>query len=74
MNCVKQSAGYNWTDYETKSEIVKELNMTPVLVKIQEYKRNWLQHVNRMPYNRLQSMLKNYRPRGRMNKGRSLTL
>jgi len=72
MKCVRQRAEYNWTDYKTNTEIVKELNMNPVLAKIQEYKRNCLQHVNRMPRNRLQSILKNYRPKGRGNQGRPL--
>jgi len=59
MKCVRQRAGYNWTDYTINTEIVKELHMTQVLVKIQENKRNWLQHLNRMPRNRLHSNIKN---------------
>ena len=55
---MRQRGGYTWTDYQTNTDIVQELNMTPVLVKIQEYKRNWLQHVNRMLRNRLQNILK----------------
>jgi hypothetical protein len=39
-------AGYTWTDHKTNTEIAKQLNITPVLVKIQNYKRNWIQHVN----------------------------
>jgi len=31
-----------------QTEIAKELNITPVLDKIQKYRRNWLQHTNRM--------------------------
>jgi hypothetical protein len=58
MKSVRQRGGYTWTDYQTNTDIVQELNMTPVLVKIQGYKRNWLQHVNRMPRNRLQNILK----------------
>jgi len=41
-----------------KTEISKELNITPVLEAIQEYRRNCLQHVNRMPRNRLGRILK----------------
>jgi hypothetical protein len=64
--------GYSWTDYTTSTETGKELNMTQVLVKIQEYKRNWLQHVNRMPHNRLQRILGKYRTKGRRNQGKPL--
>jgi hypothetical protein len=43
--------------------IAKELNITPVLDKIQDYKRNLIQHVNRMPHNRLLRLIKNYTPK-----------
>jgi hypothetical protein len=33
-------------------------NVTPILHKIQEYKRNWLQHINRMHRNELLTVLK----------------
>jgi hypothetical protein len=37
-----RTAGYTWTDHKTNTEIAKELNITPVLEKIQDYKRNWI--------------------------------
>jgi len=37
-----------------------------------EYKRNWMQHVNRMPRNRLPRVTKYYSPTGRRNHGRPL--
>jgi hypothetical protein len=43
---MRRKAGYTWTDHKTYTEIAKELNITPVLDKIQDYKRNWIQHVN----------------------------
>jgi len=41
---MRKTAGYTWRDYKTDTEIAKELHtcITPVLHKIQEYKRNWL--------------------------------
>jgi hypothetical protein len=57
---MKKTAGYTWTDYKTNAETEKELNITPVLDKIQEHRRNWLQHVNRMPCNRSPRMLINH--------------
>jgi hypothetical protein len=48
MKYMRRTAGYTWTDHKTNTEIAKELNITPVLDKIQDYKRNWIQHVNRM--------------------------
>jgi hypothetical protein len=49
-----RTAGYTWTDHKTNTDIAKELNITPVLDKIQDYKRNWIQHVNRMPCKTMQ--------------------
>ena len=66
------TAGYAWTDYETNTKITKELKITPILDKLLEYKRNWLQHVNRMPPNRLPRIMKHYFPNGRRNYGRPL--
>ena len=61
-----------WTDYKTNTQITKELKITPILDKIQEYKRSWIQHVNRMPRNRLPRLLRHYSPTGRRNHGRPL--
>ena len=71
---MRKTAGYNWTDYKIYTEIAKELNISPVLDKIQVYRRNWLEHINRMPRNRLPRIPKNYRPKGRRNQGRSLNI
>jgi hypothetical protein len=52
MKCMRTTAGYIWTDYKTNSQIAKELKITPVLDKLLECKRSWMQHVSRMPRNR----------------------
>ena len=72
MKNKRRKAACTWIDYKTNTETAKELNKTPVLDKIQEYRRNWLQHINRMPYNRLLSILKHYRLTGGRNLGRPL--
>jgi hypothetical protein len=72
MKCTRRTAGYTWTDYKTNKQIAKELKITPILDKLLEYKRNWIQHVNRMPRNRLPTVMKHYSPTGRMNHGRPL--
>jgi hypothetical protein len=40
MKYMKRTAGYTWTDHKTNTEMAKELNITPVLDKLQDYKRN----------------------------------
>jgi hypothetical protein len=57
MNYIRKIARYIWTDYKTSREISKELDITPVLDKIQESRRNWLQHINRIPRTRLLRIL-----------------
>jgi len=72
MKCMRRTAGYTWTDYKTNTQIAKELKISPILDKLLECKRNWIQHVNRMPRNRLPRVMKHYSPTGRRNHGRHL--
>jgi hypothetical protein len=72
MKYMRRTAGYIWTDYKTNAQIAKELKITPILDKLLEYKRNWIQHVNRMPRKRLPRVMKHYSPTGRRNHGRPL--
>ena len=69
---MRRTAGYTWTDHKTNRQIAKELKITSILDKLQEYKRKWIQHVNRMPRNRLPKVMKQYSPTGRRNHGRPL--
>jgi hypothetical protein len=36
IKCIRKIPGHNWPRYKTHTEIVKELNKTPVLYKIRE--------------------------------------
>ena len=69
---MRRTAGYTWTDYKTNAQITKEFKKTPILDKLMEYKRNWIQHVNRIPRNRLPRVIKHSSPVGRRNHGRTL--
>jgi hypothetical protein len=69
---VRRTAGYTGTDCETNTQIAKKLKITPILDKLLEYKRNWIQHVNRMPRNKLPRVMKQYCLTGRRNHGRAL--
>jgi hypothetical protein len=72
MEYMRRIAGYTWTDYKTNTQITKELKITPILDKLVQYKRNWIQHVNRMPRYRLPRVMKHYSPTARRNNGRPL--
>ena len=62
MKYMRRTAGFIWTDYKTNAQIAKDLKITPILDKLLEYKRNWIQHVNRMPRNRLPRVMEHYSP------------
>jgi len=72
MMFIRRTAGYSWTDYKTNAQITKDLKITPILYILLEYKRNWIQHVNRMPRNRLPRVMKQSSPTDRRNHGRPL--
>ena len=65
MKYMRRTAGYTWTDYRTSAQIAKDLKITPILDKLLEYKRSWIQRVNRMPRNRIPRVMKHYCPTGR---------
>jgi len=69
MKYMRRTAGYTWTDYKTNSQIAKELKITPILDKLLEYKRSWIQRVNRMPRNRIPRVMKYFSSNGRRNHG-----
>jgi hypothetical protein len=72
MKIMRITAGYTWTDCKTSPQLAKEFKITPILDKLLEYKRNWIQHVNRMPRNRLPRVMKHYCLTDRRNHGRTL--
>ena len=57
---------------QNKCTNCKELKITPILDKLLEYNRSWIQHVNKMPRNGLPRVMKHYSPTGRRNHGRPM--
>ena len=49
MKYMRRTAGYTGTDYRTNVQITEELKITQILEKLLEYKRSWIQYLNRMP-------------------------
>jgi hypothetical protein len=72
MKYMRIRAGYTGKDCKTNTKIANELIITPILDKLLECKRNWIQHVNRMLRNRLPRVMKHYCPTGRRNHGKTL--
>jgi len=72
LKYMRRTAGYTWADYKTNAKVPKELKITPILDKSLDYKRSWIQHVNRMPRKSLPRVMKHYSPTERRNHGRRL--
>jgi hypothetical protein len=72
MKYMRRTTGYTWTDYKTNAQIAKDLKITQILDKLLEYKRIRIQHINRMPRNKLPRVMKHYSPNGRRSHGRLL--
>jgi len=72
MKYMRRTAGYIWDGLQNKCTNCKRAKIITILDKLLEYKRSWIQHVNRMPRNRLPRVMKHYFPTGRRNHGRHL--
>ena len=53
MKLLRPLAGYTLYDHKTSDYIRLELRITGLLDKIDEYRRNWLSHLQRMSQNRI---------------------
>jgi len=71
MKLLRPLAGYTLYDHKTSDYIRLELRITGILDKIDEYRRNWLSHLQRMPQKRIPLKLYHYRPQGRRTIGRT---
>ena len=62
MKLLRPLAGYTLYDHKTNDSIHRELQTECILDKIDEYRRNWLLHLQRMPPNRIPLKSYHYRP------------
>jgi len=53
MKLLRPLAGHTFNDHKTNDSISRELQTECKLDKIDEYRRNWLLHLQRMPHNRI---------------------
>ena len=70
LKLLRPLAGYTLYDHKTNNSIRKELRITRILDKIDEYRKKWLLHIQRMPQNRIPLKFYNCRPQGRRSIGR----
>ena len=73
MKYMRRTAIYTWDRLQNKFTHCKGVKkITQILDKLLEYKRNWIQNVNRMSRNKLPRVMKHYSTTGRRNRGRTL--
>jgi hypothetical protein len=70
MKFLRPRAGYTLHDHKTNDSIRHKLQTKSILDKIDEYRWNWLLHLQRMPRNRIPLKSYHYRPQGRRTIGR----
>jgi hypothetical protein len=70
MNFLRKTKGCTKLDHITNEMMRTELNIYPVNDTIEQYRNNWLQHINRMQDTKLPKRALRYRPSGRRNIGR----
>jgi len=70
MKLLRPLAGYTLYDHKTNDSVRRELQTECILNKIDEYRRNWLLHLQRIPPNRIPLKSYHYRPQGRRTFGR----
>ena len=70
MKLFRPLAGYTLYDHKTNDSIRRELKITCILDKIDEYRLNWLFRLQRMPQNRIPLKSYHCRPQGRRTIGR----
>ena len=67
---LRPRAGYTLYDHKTNDYIRRKLRIAGILDKTDEYRRNWLSHLQRMPQNGIPLKSYHYRPQGRRTTGR----
>ena len=70
MKLLRPQKGYALYDHKTNDYIRREIRITGLLHKIDEFRQNWLSHLQRMPQNRIPLKSYHYRPQGRRTIGR----
>jgi hypothetical protein len=70
IKLLRPLAGYTLYDHKTNDSIRRELQTECILDKIDEYRRTWLLHLQRIPQNRIPLKSYHYSPQGKRTIGR----
>jgi hypothetical protein len=70
MKFMRRTVGYTLFDHKRSKDILKKLQIEPVITHVQNYRTNWRNHARRMERVRIPKQLTTYTPRGRRYLGR----
>jgi hypothetical protein len=70
MKLLRPLAGHTVNDHKTNDSIRRELQTECILDEIDEYRRNWLLHLQRIPQHRIPLKSYHYSPQGKRTVGR----
>jgi hypothetical protein len=70
MKLLRPLANYTLYDHKTNESVCREMQTECILDKTDEYRRNWLLRLQRMPQKRFALKLYNYSPQGKRSIGR----
>jgi hypothetical protein len=70
MELLRPLAGHTVNDHKANDSIRRELQAECILDKIDEHRRNWLSHLQRMPQRRIHLKSYHYNPQGERTVGR----
>jgi hypothetical protein len=63
MKLLRKTAGYTLSNDNRNELITEELKATPTAEYVQQYSRNWLQHINRMERSKIPRQMLHYVPK-----------
>jgi hypothetical protein len=67
MSFLRRTAGYTRWDHNRNEDILTELRISQITEFICQYRKNWKEHVDRIP-----EMILKYQPKRKRNLGRPL--
>ncbi|PSN47271.1 hypothetical protein C0J52_13351 [Blattella germanica] len=70
MSFLRAVKGCTRKDHIRNENIRVELKVQPLLQQIDEHRSNWVEHLGRIPENRIPKITLSYRPSGRRSVGR----
>jgi hypothetical protein len=70
MKFLRHLLGITKLDKERNQSLREKLGVKNIILEIRRYKREWLQHVERMDTDRIPKQALKYRPKGKRSMGR----